>query len=88
MIDAHPIHACRQLALEQNRRLLQQAYQLDHNAFALLDRPGLDAGRFDRYQALRRKAAERYQKALDHLALIERTFDAPGNDAHGRSPRR
>lgn len=88
MMHAHPAHACRQLALEQNGRLLQQAYQFDHTAFALLDRPGLDAGRFDRYQTLRRKAAERYQEALEHLALIERTFHAPNSGARARSPRR
>ncbi|MCO7515130.1 hypothetical protein NJF44_07090 [Pseudomonas guariconensis] len=68
--------ACRQLALEQNQRLFAQAYQLDHAAFALLERPGLDAGRFDHYQSLRRKAAERYEEALEHLALIDQSFGA------------
>ncbi|MFJ9991819.1 hypothetical protein ACIQSO_13865 [Pseudomonas putida] len=69
--------ACQQLALEQNRRLFASAYELDHAAFALLEDVGLDAFDFDHYQGLRRKAAERYQEAIEHLALIEGNRPSP-----------
>ncbi|HGM5578906.1 TPA: hypothetical protein ACKP22_000563 [Pseudomonas putida] len=69
--------ACQQLALEQNRRLFASAYQLDHEAFALLEGAGLDALDFDHYQRLRRRAAERYQEAIEHLAIIEGNRSSP-----------
>jgi len=89
MMPSHrPSQACRQLALEQNQRLLDQAYALDHSAFTLLERPGLDARRFDRYQMLRRKAAERYMEALEHRGVIERAFSDSLAGPQDRSPQR
>lgn len=71
------IHSCQALALEQNRRLFASAYQLEHAAIVLLEGDGLDANRFDHYRKLRRKAAVRYQEAIEHLALIQGTRSSP-----------
>lgn len=62
--------ASHRLALEQNQRLFDDAYAIDHAAFTLLERDSLDAGAFEHYQALRRKAAARYMEALEHRSLI------------------
>ncbi|ODB35527.1 hypothetical protein A9L43_25355 [Pseudomonas mosselii] len=70
-------HSSQALALEQNRRLFASAYQLEHAAIVLLEGDGLDANRFDHYQKLRRKAAVRYQEAIEHLALIQGTRSSP-----------
>ncbi|MFQ6573865.1 hypothetical protein [Pseudomonas sp. UM16] len=77
MSDTHHCFApkaCRKFALEQNQRLFRQAWQLDHQAFTLLDHPQFDAEYFAQYQHLRRKAQCRYQEAIEHLTLIHHEF--------------
>ncbi|MNJ05964.1 hypothetical protein D3C77_00430 [compost metagenome] len=80
MSDAHhrfQLKACRTFALKQNQRLFHQAWHLDHQAFALLDHPQLDAETFTQYQRLRHKASDKYLEAIEHLHLINRDFADP-----------
>lgn len=66
--------ACREFALEQNRKLFAQANSLSTAALDILDRPVLNAEVFDHYQALRRKADLKSEEAIDHLRLINDEF--------------
>lgn len=90
MSDAHQrfqLKACRTFALEQNQRLFHQAWQLDHQAFALLDLPQLDAETFTQYQRLRQTARHKYREAIEHLVLINREWVDPLALQPERTPR-
>lgn len=72
--------ACRDLALEQNQRLFEKANALNQTARELLDRPDLDSEMFFNYLHLRDKANARFREALDHLLLINETFQGLASD--------
>ncbi|ATE77936.1 MULTISPECIES: hypothetical protein [Pseudomonas] len=62
--------ACLNLALERNRQLFNEAYDLSRAALDLLDQPHMDAEKFTQYQEKRRNADRKYQEAIEHLRLI------------------
>ena len=68
------ISACRAFALDRNRHLFEEAQALSNSAFELLEGGNLDAKRFDRYQAMRRKADLKYEEAIEHLRLLNEDF--------------
>ena len=72
--------ACRDLALEQNQRLFEKANALNQTARDLLDHPDLDGEMFFKYLHLRDKANVRFREALDHLLLINETFQGLASD--------
>lgn len=65
-IDAK-MTACRQLAMEQNQKLFNEANALSRSAFDLLEQPDFDSEMFDEYLRLRGKAEALFQEAPDHL---------------------
>ncbi|WP_419736468.1 hypothetical protein [Pseudomonas sp. COR18] len=67
-----PLEACKRFALEQNRRLFDRAYALQHAAYELLERPDLDAETFSHYQTLKAKAQSQAREAIEHLQLVDR----------------
>lgn len=69
--------ACRQLALEQNQKLFNQANALTRSAFDLLERPDLDSELFDQYLRLRGKAQALLREAIEHLGVVNEHFPAP-----------
>jgi uncharacterized membrane protein len=66
--------ACRCLAMEQNKKLFEEANALSRAAFDLLDQPDLDSEKFHRYLQLRGKAEALFREALDHLTLLNEHF--------------
>lgn len=66
--------ACRCLAMEQNKKLFDEANALSRAAFELLEQPDLDSEKFQRYLQLRRKAETLFYEALDHLTLLNENF--------------
>lgn len=71
--NAH-LTACRRLAMEQNKKLFEEANTLNRSAINLLDSPNLDSEMFLQYLQLRRKADAQFREALDHLSLINEQF--------------
>lgn len=72
--------ACRQLAMEQNQKLFNQANALSCSAFDMLDRPDFDSEGFDEYLRLRGKAEALFREAIDHLGVLNKHFPAaPAN---------
>lgn len=69
--------ACRQLAMEQNQKLFDQANALSRSAFDLLERTDFDSQMFDQYLRLRRKAEALFREAIDHLGVLNTHFPAP-----------
>jgi hypothetical protein len=68
------IKACRAFALERNHQMFEEAQALSRNAFALLEDSDMDVERFDRYQAMRRKADLKFEEAIEHLRLLNEAF--------------
>lgn len=66
--------ACRRLAMEQNKKLFDEANAISRSAFELLEQPDLDSEKFQRYLQLRRKAEILFCEALDHLTLLNENF--------------
>jgi hypothetical protein len=66
--------ACRCLAMEQNKKLFEEANALSRAAFDLLDRPDFDSEIFQQYLQLRGKAEALFREALDHLTLLNEQF--------------
>ena len=66
--------ACRCLAIEQNKKLFDEANAISRAAFDLLEQPDLDSEKFQRYLQLRRKAEALFYEALDHLTLLNENF--------------
>ena len=66
--------ACRQLAMEQNQKLFNDANTLSCNAFDLLDRPDFDSEMFDEYLRMRGKAEALFREAIDHLGVLNKHF--------------
>jgi uncharacterized membrane protein len=62
--------ACLKLALERNKQLFSEAYDLNRAALDLLDQPNMDLEKFTLYQKKRRHADRKYQEAIEHLQLI------------------
>ncbi|AZE66565.1 hypothetical protein [Pseudomonas synxantha] len=71
--------ACRQLAMEQNQKLFNQANALSRSAYQLLERPDLDSELFDQYLHLRGKAEALFREAIDHLGVLNEHFPAPSS---------
>ncbi|MBS7842899.1 hypothetical protein KFF47_08925 [Pseudomonas fluorescens] len=69
--------ACRQLAMEQNQKLFNQANALSNSAFDLLEHPDFDSEMFDEYLRLRGKAEALFREAIDHLGVLNKYFPAP-----------
>ena len=69
--------ACRQLAMEQNQKLFNEANALSKNAFELLEHPGFDSEMFDEYLRLRGKAEALFREAIEHLSVLNKHFPAP-----------
>lgn len=68
--------ACLKLALERNKQLFSEAYDLSHAALDLLDEPCMDVEKFTQYQEKRRYANRKYQEAIEHLRLIMAEYPA------------
>ncbi|MNN16395.1 hypothetical protein D3C76_791370 [compost metagenome] len=66
--------ACRCLAMEQNKKLFDEANAISRAAFELLEQPDLDSDKFQHYLQLRRKAETLFCEALDHLILLNENF--------------
>jgi uncharacterized membrane protein len=66
--------ACRRLAMEQNKKLFEEANVLSRSASDLLEHAHLDSERFLRYLELRKKADAQYRDALEHLKLLTEQF--------------
>ncbi|MBI6632922.1 hypothetical protein YA0871_09620 [Pseudomonas paralactis] len=66
--------ACRQLALEQNQKLFDQANAISREAFELLDHPDFDSEMFDQYLHLRAKAESLFKEAIEHLSVLHTHF--------------
>jgi exonuclease VII small subunit len=71
----------RNIALECNRHLFEDAHQLSREAFELLEKAELDAELFTHYQALRQKADTKFEEAIEHLRLIEEELPSMENVA-------
>lgn len=69
--------ACRQLAMEQNQKLFNEANALSKSAFDLLEHPGFDSEMFDEYLRLRGKAEALFGEAIEHLGVVNEHFPAP-----------
>lgn len=76
-LTASQLIACRNVALEQNTKLFEEANTLAHSAFDLLDSPHLDSDMFFLYMQLRDKANTLFREALDHLVLLNEEFPSP-----------
>ena len=81
--------ACLNLALERNRQLFNEAYNLTRAALDLLDQPGMDVEKFTQYQEKKRHADRKYREAIEHLRLIMAEYPVPPSSAensiHGLS---
>lgn len=75
-IDAKMM-ACRQLAMEQNQKLFNEANALSRSAFDLLEQPDFDSEMFDEYLRLRGKAEALFREAIDHLGVLNKHFPLP-----------
>jgi alanine racemase len=62
--------ACRDLALERNGVLFEEAQALNKAAYRVLEGTSLDAEMFTHYQALRKKADLKFFDAIEHLRLV------------------
>lgn len=69
--------ACRQLAMEQNQKLFNEANALSNSAFDLLEHPDFDSEMFDEYLRLRGKAEALFGEAIEHLGVLNEHFPAP-----------
>lgn len=69
--------ACRQLAMEQNQKLFNEANALSKSAFDLLEHPDFDSEMFDEYLRLRGKAEALFGEAIEHLSVVNEHFPAP-----------
>jgi len=69
--------ACRQLAMEQNQKLFNEANALSRSAFDLLEQPDFDSEMFDEYLRLRGKAEALFREAIDHLGVLNEHFPLP-----------
>lgn len=69
--------ACRQLAMEQNQKLFNEANALSKSAFELLEHPDFDSEMFDKYLRLRGKAEVLFREAIEHLGVLNRHFPMP-----------
>jgi hypothetical protein len=66
--------ACRCLAMEQNKKLFDEANAMSRAAFELLEQPDLDSEKFHYYLQMRKKAETLFCEALDHLTLLNENF--------------
>ncbi|WP_300628464.1 hypothetical protein [Pseudomonas sp.] len=66
--------ACRDLALEQNQKLFNEANALSRSAFDLLERADFDSDMFIEYLRLRGKAQALFCEAIDHLGVLNTHF--------------
>lgn len=71
--------ACRCLAMEQNKKLFEEANALSRCAFDMLDQPDFDSEKFHQYLQLRGKAEALFREALDHFALLNEHFPPLSN---------
>lgn len=69
--------ACRQLAMEQNQKLFNEANALSNSAFDLLEHPDFDSEMFDEYMRLRGKAEALFREAIEHLGVLNKHFPVP-----------
>lgn len=69
--------ACRQLAMEQNQKLFNEANALSKSAFELLEHPDFDSEMFDEYLRLRGKAEALFYEAIEHLRVLNKHFPTP-----------
>lgn len=75
--SADQIIACRRIAMEQNRRLFEEANALNRSALDLLDRSDFDSEMFLVYLQLQEKAKKRFREALEHITLLNEHFPPP-----------
>ena len=71
--------ACRDLALEQNQKLFNEANALSRSAFDLLERADFDSEKFDQYLRLRAKAEALFREAIEHLGVLNTHFPTPAS---------
>ncbi|PKH12836.1 hypothetical protein [Pseudomonas fluorescens] len=69
--------ACRQLAMEQNQKLFNEANAISREAFDLLECADFDSAKFDQYLRLRAKAEALFREAIEHLGVLNTHFPAP-----------
>ncbi|KRP65729.1 hypothetical protein [Pseudomonas orientalis] len=71
--------ACRQLAMEQNQKLFDEANALSRSAFDLLECADFDSEKFDQYLRLRAKAEALFREAIEHLGVLNTHFPTPAS---------
>ncbi|MEB2518759.1 hypothetical protein SOP85_25525 [Pseudomonas sp. YuFO20] len=75
--SADQIIACRRVAMEQNRKLFEEANAINRSALDLLDRSDFDSEMFLVYLQLQEKAKHLFREALEHITLLEEQFPSP-----------
>jgi hypothetical protein len=75
--SADQIIACRRVAMEQNRKLFEEANAINRSALDLLDRSDFDSEMFLVYLQLQEKAKYLFREALEHITLLEEQFPSP-----------
>ncbi|CRM64242.1 hypothetical protein [Pseudomonas sp. 31 R 17] len=71
--------ACRQLAMEQNQKLFDEANALSRSAFDLLECADFDSEKFDHYLRLRARAEALFREAIEHLGVLNKHFPTPAS---------
>jgi hypothetical protein len=72
--SADQINACRRVAMEQNKKLFEQANAINRTALDLLDSCDFDNETFLVYLQLRKKANNLFAEALEHITLLNAHF--------------
>lgn len=75
--SADQIIACRRIAIEQNKKIFEEANAINRSALDLLDRSDFDNEMFLVYLLLREKAKNRFKEALEHITLLNEHFPSP-----------
>ncbi|WP_431033530.1 hypothetical protein [Pseudomonas yamanorum] len=69
--------SCRQLALEQNQKLFDEANALSFAAADLLEHPDFDSEMFDEYLRMRGNSEALFREAIEHLGVLNEHFPPP-----------
>ncbi|MGH8385012.1 MAG: hypothetical protein ACRESJ_05885 [Pseudomonas sp.] len=68
------LRACRRFAMQQNKKLFEEANALSRCALDMLDQPDFDSEKLLQYLQLRAKAEAMFREALEHIALLNEQF--------------
>ncbi|MBZ9780953.1 hypothetical protein K9857_05245 [Pseudomonas sp. REP124] len=72
--SAAQLLACRRFAMEQNKKLFEEANALNRCASEMLEQPDFDSEKFLEYLQQRGKADAMFRQALDHISLLNEQF--------------